>query len=311
MTKQSKQVKFMTKTRQTNKSTKQNKKAQTKQAQTKAMTKTQKKQKLKELKQLVKNWFCYTYKIDSDTKELKITKEQITKQDFDLYIKLLDEFKQWQPRQDKKVIVKKSILYKQDIIDNASIKWLDFYELKLYKQDINNQIEKLTIKKQTLDNDNLKLLIDRKIKKLFFYLSTYTQQLFDLYYTSDTLTKYNFDLLHYDLFLKSENLNNQLLYYRLIDTKTRCQDFDTYILDSDFVKTQTYDKTQSSIIDKITNQIILDTIAQNDSLKLEYIKIYHKNLYKQNKQKQAMTITRYKKYLIDRYNYLFSDTIKH
>lgn len=212
---------------------------------------------------------------------------------------MLDEFSTSE-KKEKKAIVKKSILYNNTAIENSTIKSIDFYELKTYKQSTNSQIERLLEKKQKLENQNLKNLIDRKIKKLYFYLSTYTQQVFDLHFTSDSMTKYNFDLLHFDLFLKSENLSNQLLFYRLID-KAKSNDYSTFTFDDDFIKSQTFDKTEKNIIEKITNQIVLQTIAQHDKIKLDFLKIYYNKLYKHNKQKQAMTITRYKKYIIDRY----------
>lgn len=194
---------------------------------------------------------------------------------------------------------------KQKITSKQFVKWLDFYNLKIFKTQTQNKIEKLQTKLDTIKNENLKKLIQNKIKKHLFILQTYTQQIFDLYFKSDTLTKYNYDLLHFDLLLKSENLTSQLLYYRLIDTKNRQLDFDTYIMDSDFVKTSVFDKTQSKLIDKITNQIILDEISKNDKLKLDFLKIYYKKL--NNNQTTRKTISNYKKYLIDRYSYLFSD----
>ena len=153
------------------------------------------------------------------------------------------------------------------------------YLLKNYKKDINSQIEKLQIKKQAIKNENLKNLIDRKIKKLFFHLSTYSQQIFDLYFQCDTLKKYNFDLLHFDLFLKNENLNQQLLYYRLID-KIKTDEFKSYSYDNEYVKGIVFDKTEKNIINRITNEIILNEIEKQDKIKLEFIKTYYKNFYK-------------------------------
>lgn len=192
------------------------------------------------------------------------------------------------------------------------IHWLDLYNLKNYKNLVKLDIEKLQTKLEKLENQNLKNLVNRKIEKLLFTLQTYTQQIFDLYFDSDSQTKYNYDLLHFDLLLKNDCLTSQLLYYRLIDTKNKSKDFDTYIFDSDFVKTQVYNKKEDSICQKLTNQIILDTISKNDKIKLDFIKIYYSKLDDISKDTNTRkTISNYKKYIIDRYNYLFSDSIIH
>lgn len=185
------------------------------------------------------------------------------------------------------------------------IKGLDFDSLKKFKSETVSKIEKLTEKKAGL-SENLQALIDRKIQKMYFHLQTYSQQVFDLHFETDSLTKYNYDLLHFDLLLKSENLNSQLLYYRLIDTKNRCKDFDTYTMDTEYVKWAVYNKTERAIIENMSNSIILSEIEKNDSIKLEFIKIYYKNLNNKTVNDRK-TISNYKKYIIDRYSYLLSN----
>lgn len=216
-------------------------------------------------------------------------------------------------KQTKSKMMDFSFFEKSPIIEKhctawQSIRWLDLYNLKKYRLEIEKQVEKLTEKKQAYSQfENLVNLINRQIQKNYFLLQTYSQQIFDLYFNMDVLTRYNYELLHYDLLLKNENLNNQLLFYRLTDTKKRYIDASPIITNNEYIKSAVYDKTEKNIIRDITNDIILTEISKNDSVKLEFIKIYQKNLYKYNWQKQAMTISRYKKYIKDKYSYLLSD----
>ena len=211
---------------------------------------------------------------------------------------------------------------KTNILENwkttakQQIKWFDFENLKNFKIDIQIQIDKLeNLKNKYNDFENLTQLIDKQINKNLFILQTYTQQIFDLNFDSDTLTKYNFDLLHFDLLLKNECLTNQLLYYRLIDTKKRYIDASDIITNDDFVKTQVYNKTENQILSKLTNQIIFDTILINDKIKLDFLQIYYKNIDTIDKIKKdtnnRKTVQYYKKYILDTYSYLFNDTVIH
>lgn len=199
---------------------------------------------------------------------------------------------------------------KKQATSQQAIRWLDLYYLNQQKAIFKSKLEDLTkLQKKYLSNDNLTNLINRKIDKLTFYFKTYCQQVFDLTMSNglDSQSRYNLDLLHFDLFIKNQNLSDMLLYYRQIDIAKK-SDFDKYIFDSDFVKCQVFDKTEKNIINKVTNAIILEEIAKNDKVKLDFIKIYQKNINKYwHSDKDRKTISRYKKYLIDRYSYLLSD----
>lgn len=261
------------------------------------------KQKIKDFKKLLEFWYWYTIE-KNDAGAEYVSKNKIDARDFAEYLELLDTVKSAPKKLELQV--KKGAIYKQDIISNdISLKWYTMYQLRKYKSDIIDMIEKLEQKKaQYIQYPNLIHLIDRQIQKNYFYMQTYSAQIFDLYFEADTLTKYNYDLLHFDLLLKNQNLNAQLLYYRFIDTKKRYIDTSDIVSNNDYIKGAVYDKTERDIIEKITNDIIITEIAKNDSVKLDFLRVYVKNLYKKDNQKNAMTITRYKKYILDRYWYL-------
>lgn len=292
-------------------SKKQNKTNAKKQAQKNAKTqvKTSKnenqnaKQKLRDFKKLLEFWFWYTIE-KNDKNEEYVSKNRLDYKDFEEYLKLLDTVKS-KPKK-LELQVKKGAIYNQDIISNdISLKWYTMYQLKTYKNDIIDMIDKLEQKKaQYIQYPNLVNLIDRQIQKNYFYMQTYSAQIFDLYFEADTLTKYNYDLLHFDLLLKNQNLNSQLLYYRFIDIKKRYIDTSDIVQNNDYIKGAVYNKTERDIIEKLTNDIIITEIAKNDKVKLDFLRIYTKNIYKMNNQKNAMCISRYKKYILDRYWYL-------
>lgn len=267
----------------------------------------EKKQKLKDYKQFFEAGYCYSTKTDSKTRETKLTKEKFEGSDFQEYIKLLDELESKKEKKQKEAKMQKLSLYWGVRFSNdVSVKGVTFFNLRQYKESINQKISELEAKKRKYSQyKNLVQLINRQIQKNYFYLQTYAGQVFDLYFEADSLTKYNFDLLHFDLFLKDDNLNSQLLYYRLIDKKTRTPDFSTYILWNEYTKGVVFDKTESDIINRVTNDIIISEIAKHDSMKLEFLKTYVSQLYK-NKKNQVTknTIVRYKKYILDRYGYL-------
>ena len=252
------------------------------------------KQRYKDYQDIVKNdWRYYQTMFDNDSQEYKFIKTHLTKDEIDDFNDLT-----------KKQIVKDKQVKKFDY----SIKWLDLYMLKTEKQKhIDNMSKYTRLLHKHKDNQNLVNLILRKIDKDTFTFKTFCSQIFDLtrWQYLDTQDKYNQELLHFDLFMKNENLSNKLLYYRMINTKSRC-DFDKYNLD--LTKWHTYNQTENNILTKVTNDIIIDTIMINDKVKLDFIKIYQKNINKYwHSNNDRKTIQRYKDYIIDTYGYLFSD----
>lgn len=279
-------------------------------AQQKAQLK-EKKEKLKDYKKRLDSG--YTMSIIKDENWKKLVKENFSQSDFKEYVKLLDSINSTKTEDTptiKKSIVKGAIYEEDRFSDDASIKGIILHEFKQYKKNTKNRIQQLEDKKaQYIIHPHLIELLDRRIKKEYFYLQTYSQQVFDLLFEAPTLQKYNSELLHFDLLLKSETLNTQLLYYRLCDIKARAKDFDSYIMDSDYVKSNAvYNQTENKILDNITNAIILEEIAKNDAIKLDFLRVYYNKLYKNRKSNADKTrIMKYKKYIIDRYGYLLCD----